>query len=76
MTVDFNVPPRYGWVKVWIKNEGNNRVDFSINRTSNQFQVMSGHVAAGDDHSIQVSSEGHMGGELAVKLAQDKNNFK
>ncbi|WP_409174381.1 hypothetical protein [Brevibacillus fortis] len=85
----FNIPSGYGWVKVYVKNNGTSSFFVSVTDSSGT-QLMSGNVAPGDafdeisssawgtgQHTVSVNSQegADLAGYIAVKIAQNENEL-
>ncbi|ALP35837.1 hypothetical protein ASL14_06295 [Paenibacillus sp. IHB B 3084] len=90
LTEDFEIPSRYGYVKVWIRNDGDQPIKFSVNQGSpSGTQKLSGTVKPGQIYS-EVSSNAwstgkfyvsltsgnaYMSGELAVRIGTSRGEL-
>ncbi|WP_042228974.1 hypothetical protein [Paenibacillus popilliae] len=89
VTKKFEIPEHYGWVKVWVKNEGKKEIKVSVEKDNNGGQKMFETVPPGDswtgyaekpfstgDHFVQVTSdEAEMQGHMSVKIGNDKEQL-
>ncbi|WP_025683901.1 hypothetical protein [Paenibacillus maysiensis] len=76
LTEDFEIPSRYGYVKVWIRNNGDQPIKFSVNQGSpSGTQKLSGTVKPGQTYD-EVSSSAWSTGKFYVSLTSGNTYMK
>ncbi|OMF72970.1 MULTISPECIES: hypothetical protein [Paenibacillus] len=91
LTENFDIPSGYGYVKVWIRNDGKQPIKFSVNRGSETgTQMLSGTVEPGRTYSeisssawpgankyyVSLSSgKAYMEGELSVRIGTSRGEL-
>ncbi|MET3209551.1 UNVERIFIED_CONTAM: hypothetical protein ABIC26_002498 [Paenibacillus sp. PvR008] len=90
LTEDFEIPARYGYVKVWIRNDGDQPIKFSVNQGSpSGTQKLSGTVKPGQTYDgvnssawsigkfyvSLTSGNAYMKGELAVRIGTSRGEL-